>query len=141
MVHAAAAPLTEEEIQELLATITSWDFERRGGARTMRNPRKEYFDAIKSYSPSQVLNSAAAQGWAAGKLFQRVGQAFGDGPVTRDQIFDGLWGIKDDTLGGLTPALSFVKNQPAPPAKCVFPIQIQGGKWIAPQGANTTCTL
>ena len=48
MVHAGAAPLTEEEIQDLLATITSRDFERGSGTRTMRNPRTEYFDAIAS---------------------------------------------------------------------------------------------
>ena len=48
MVHAAAAPLTEEEIQDLLATITSGAFERGSGARTSRDPRAEYFDAIVS---------------------------------------------------------------------------------------------
>jgi phosphomannomutase/phosphoglucomutase len=48
MVHAAAAPLTEEEIQGLLATIASGDFERGAGASTTRNPRNDYFDAITS---------------------------------------------------------------------------------------------
>src|SRR5437899_7539656 len=48
MVHAAAAPLTEEEIQGLLATITSGSFERGRGTRTIRDPRAEYFDAIAS---------------------------------------------------------------------------------------------
>src|SRR5262245_20627051 len=46
MVHAAAAPLTEDEIQGLLATITHGDFERGRGTRTTRSPRQEYFDAI-----------------------------------------------------------------------------------------------
>ncbi len=48
MVHAGAAPLTEEEIQDLLATITSGAFERGTGTRTSRYPRAEYFDAITS---------------------------------------------------------------------------------------------
>jgi phosphomannomutase/phosphoglucomutase len=48
MVHAGAAPLTEEEIQGLLATITNGPFERGNGARTIRDPRAEYFDAIVS---------------------------------------------------------------------------------------------
>jgi phosphomannomutase/phosphoglucomutase len=48
MVHAAAAPLTEEEIQGLLATMTSGSFERGRGTRTARDPRAEYFDAIAS---------------------------------------------------------------------------------------------
>ena len=48
MVHAGAAPLTEEEIQGLLATIMSGSFESGRGARTIRDPRAEYFDAIAS---------------------------------------------------------------------------------------------
>src|SRR6266498_2234269 len=46
MVHAAAAPLTEEEIQDLLATIRARDFERGQGRRTARDPREDYFSAI-----------------------------------------------------------------------------------------------
>jgi phosphomannomutase/phosphoglucomutase len=46
MVHAAAAPLTEAEIQGLLATIRASDFERSPGTRTARDPREAYFGAI-----------------------------------------------------------------------------------------------
>jgi phosphomannomutase/phosphoglucomutase len=46
MVHAHAAPLTEEEIQGLLATIRSGAFERGRGRRTARDPREDYFAAI-----------------------------------------------------------------------------------------------
>jgi phosphomannomutase len=46
MVHAAAAPLTEEEIQGLLATIRAGSFERGAGTRTRRDPREDYFTAI-----------------------------------------------------------------------------------------------
>jgi phosphomannomutase / phosphoglucomutase len=46
MVHAEAAPLREEEIQGLLATIRAGDFERGQGKRTARSPREGYFTAI-----------------------------------------------------------------------------------------------
>src|SRR5438034_4169220 len=46
MVHAEAAPLREEEIQGLLATIRAGDFERGQGKRTARSPREDYFAAI-----------------------------------------------------------------------------------------------
>ncbi|HEX5529722.1 MAG TPA: phosphomannomutase/phosphoglucomutase, partial [Methylomirabilota bacterium] len=49
MVHAAAAPLTEEEIQGLLATIRSGDFERGRGSRTARDPREDYLAAITGH--------------------------------------------------------------------------------------------
>ncbi|HET8575636.1 MAG TPA: phosphomannomutase/phosphoglucomutase [Methylomirabilota bacterium] len=48
MVHAGALPLTEEEIQGLLATIRSGDFERGRGAGSSRSPREDYFEAITS---------------------------------------------------------------------------------------------
>src|SRR5262245_56209448 len=46
MVHAGAAPLTEDEIQELFAAIRAANFDRGEGRRTTRDPREEYFSAI-----------------------------------------------------------------------------------------------
>src|SRR5881397_3704750 len=46
MVHAGAAPLTEDEIQGLLATIRAGDFDRGQGKRTARSAREDYFTAI-----------------------------------------------------------------------------------------------
>jgi phosphomannomutase/phosphoglucomutase len=49
MVHAAAAPLTEDEIQGLLATIRSGDFERGAGNQSARDPREDYLAAITGH--------------------------------------------------------------------------------------------
>src|SRR6266545_5259752 len=49
MVHAGAAPLTEEEIQGLLATIRAGDFAAGAGTRAARDPREEYFRAITDH--------------------------------------------------------------------------------------------
>jgi len=46
MVHGGAAPLTEDEIQGLLATISSGDVEVGAGRQTERSPREDYFGAI-----------------------------------------------------------------------------------------------
>src|SRR5262245_58333131 len=46
MVHAGAAPLTEDEIQGLLSSVRSSDFEHGEGTRTNRDPREDYFGAI-----------------------------------------------------------------------------------------------
>jgi phosphomannomutase / phosphoglucomutase len=46
MVHAGAAPLTEDEIQGLLAAIRASDFERGEGTRITLDPREDYFGAI-----------------------------------------------------------------------------------------------
>ena len=49
MVHAGAAPLSEEEISGLLATIETDDFERGAGRLTTRDPREDYFNAISAH--------------------------------------------------------------------------------------------
>src|SRR5436309_3156868 len=79
MVHAGAAPLTEDEIQGLLATIRASDFERGQGTRTARDPRQEYFGAItKSVTlarPLKVMVDAGngIAGSCAPELLSRYG--------------------------------------------------------------------
>src|SRR5258705_6033043 len=79
MVHGGAAPLTEDEIQGLLATIASGDFERGPGHRTERNPRREYFDAIAARvtlaRPLKVVVDAGSgmRGSFAPELLRRLG--------------------------------------------------------------------
>jgi phosphomannomutase/phosphoglucomutase len=79
MVHGGAAPLTEDEIQGLLATISSGDFERGAGRRTERNPRREYFDAIAARvtlaRPLKVVVDAGngIAGSFAPELLRRLG--------------------------------------------------------------------
>src|SRR5207244_1890555 len=46
MVHPAAAPLSEEEIQTLRTTIERGDFETGNGGLHDRSPRDDYFDTI-----------------------------------------------------------------------------------------------
>jgi phosphomannomutase/phosphoglucomutase len=81
MVHAQAAPLTEEEIQGLLAAIRQGDFERGAGRRTGRDPREEYFGAITSRvrlaRPLSVVVDAGngIAGVFAPELLRRLGCA------------------------------------------------------------------
>src|SRR5258706_4276038 len=46
MVHPGAAPLSEDEIQALLRTIQSGDYENGNGGLSERSPREDYFDTI-----------------------------------------------------------------------------------------------
>jgi phosphomannomutase/phosphoglucomutase len=79
MVHAGAAPLTEEEIQGLLAAIEDNRFERGDGRRTRRDPREEYFAAITSRvhmpRPLKVVVDAGngIAGSFAPELLRRIG--------------------------------------------------------------------
>ena len=79
MVHAGAAPLTEDEIQGLLATIRSGDFATGAGRRIARDPRRDYFDAITTRvrlaRPLKVVVDAGngIAGSFAPELLRRLG--------------------------------------------------------------------
>jgi phosphomannomutase/phosphoglucomutase len=79
MVHAAAAPLTEDEIQGLLAAIRAGDFARGAGTRTHRDPREEYFaailDRVRLARPFTVVVDAGngIAGSFAPELLRRLG--------------------------------------------------------------------
>jgi phosphomannomutase/phosphoglucomutase len=79
MVHAGAAPLTEDEIQGLLATIRSGDVERGAGRRSARDPREDYFGAIlgqvRLARPLRVVVDAGngIAGVFAPELLRRLG--------------------------------------------------------------------
>jgi len=79
MVHAGAAPLTEDEIQGLLATIRASDFERGHGERSARDPREDYFEAITRLitlaQPLKVVVDAGngIAGSFAPELLRRLG--------------------------------------------------------------------
>ena len=54
-------------------------------------------------------------------------------------ILAGLWSIHDDTLGGLTAPLTFIRNQPAPQRMCWFHLTTQNRDWVSPDGFQQEC--
>jgi phosphomannomutase/phosphoglucomutase len=79
MVHAGAAPLSEDEIQGLRRSIETGDFERGRGRRTARDPREDYFGAILAQvrlaRPLHVVVDAGngVAGSFAPELLRRLG--------------------------------------------------------------------
>ena len=70
-------------------------------------------------------------GWVAGKLLEKAGAGIGE-PPTSAAILEGLWGLKDETLGGLTNPLTFVREKPAPPTVCWYNLLVRHGSWTTP---------
>ena len=79
MVHAAAQPLTEDEIQGLLDTIRRRDYAHGAGRMTSRDPREDYFAAIagrvRLERPLKVVVDAGngIAGSFAPELLRRLG--------------------------------------------------------------------
>jgi branched-chain amino acid transport system substrate-binding protein len=89
---------------------------------------REFHQVMETYAPNVELSAHASSGWVAAKLFERAAQGIAD-PSDSAQILEGLWSIRDETLGGLTSALTFVRDQPAPHVHCFFAMHIRSGAW------------
>jgi branched-chain amino acid transport system substrate-binding protein len=102
--------------------------------------QKAYRAALKKYIPGlgDEDSPAGLYAWVAGKLFQRAVQAAPAGPITPASVEQGMYSLKNETLGGLTPPLTFVKGKTTQ-IDCYFVIGIENGKWVAPQGDRTSC--
>ncbi len=104
---------------------------------------KEFHAAMDRIAPGLTLGQATMNGWASGKLLEaalaKVADKARAGNVTTAMILDGLWTVKDETLDGLSPGVSFVKGKPAPAIPCSFVLAIGKDGWTAPQGSKREC--
>src|SRR3954469_18208973 len=99
---------------------------------------QEFRDAYKTYAPNDPLTPNASQGWASAIVFEHAAAHVSAHP-TSAQILAGLWSMRNETFGGLTPPLTFVKGKAATDGRCSFAMQVQDGKIQAPFGLKTVC--
>jgi branched-chain amino acid transport system substrate-binding protein len=98
----------------------------------------QYRDTMARYSPGNTPTASGENGWAAAKLFELAESRASD-PTTSAGILDGLWSIKNESLGGLIPSTTFTKDQNAPEVKCWTVVVISGGQFTAPEGGQMHC--
>jgi len=106
-------------------------------------PLAEYGQALQNYAPSHLNDGVDSQtdGWLAGKIFEKAAANVSDNP-TSQEILAGLWGMKNESLGGLLEGgdvRTYTQGQPTPDTFCVYATKVQGGKWLAPQDLTPTC--
>jgi branched-chain amino acid transport system substrate-binding protein len=102
----------------------------------------DYRAAVAKYvhgkSPVE-LSSAGAGTWATGMLLAAATKNLGDNPTAND-VFEGLYGLKDETLGGLAlKPLNFVRDQPFPLINCVYFFKVANKQLTAPDGLKARC--
>ena len=138
--HPIYAPLVADEAQK--------DNPELAGAVGLRNvfpyfqsgtpATDEFQSAVRDYGGGTVLGVPSAVGWAAGKLLDRAAGAISEPPTT-ESLLAGLWSIKADTLGGLTPPLTFVRDQPPARVTCWFNLTVAQRAWVSPDGFRLNC--
>ena len=86
------------------------------------------------------LLATMTDAWAGGMLFAAAAKAgnLGSNP-TSAELISGLYALPHgDTLGGLTPPLTYQKGK-ATTVVCWFYAKIQNKKYTAPYGATPSC--
>jgi branched-chain amino acid transport system substrate-binding protein len=106
--------------------------------------QSEFRAALKQYAPALTPGPGAMAAWASGKLFQaavdRLGPEARTQPVTTAMILAGLGMIKNETLGGLAPPITFTPNQQAAPRlNCVWIELLTTAGWTTPRGSRPLC--
>ena len=123
----------DPNLDGLVASVLSSPYFQTGTPAT-----DEFHAAMKAFVPGAELAVGHSLGWTAGKLFEKAAANLPE-PPTSQAILEGLYSLKDDTLGGLTAPLNFVRGKTAPPVLCWFNIMIQKKNWVSPDNFKQNC--
>jgi len=124
------------DLEGAIAILPSFPWTLTSGSPAL----DEWGQAVRTYAPDALRSSFSSFGWASGKLLQAAAARVSDRP-TSAELLEGLYALHNETLGGLAPALNFVRGKPAPEADCVYVMRVAGGKWVATNGVQlTACT-
>jgi branched-chain amino acid transport system substrate-binding protein len=103
----------------------------------------EYAAALRSFAPKRLTegNGLQSGSWVTGKVIEAAGVHLPDKP-TKQAMFDALWMLKGEQLGGLAPgrtAITFTRDKATPDPMCMFFGTVKGGKWTAPSPPTPVC--
>lgn len=107
---------------------------------------KAMTSAFKKYQP-QIFkdpnyNEEVVESWVSGLLFTAAAKAGGLGAngadPTSQQLYDGLYKLNNETLGGMAPPLTFTQGKPNS-VKCWFWMRTKNGKFTTPYGLKPAC--
>jgi len=100
----------------------------------------QFVETLKRYAPGVLPGGSSENGWVAGKLFEKAAAAVpATGKPTSAGLLDGLWGIRNETLGGLTYPITFNRDQKATQVNCWYPVVISKASFNSPDGGAIHC--
>jgi branched-chain amino acid transport system substrate-binding protein len=102
-------------------------------------PVKEFQDALARYATGVLPGGSSENGWAAGKLFEKAVAAITTAKPTSAAVLDGLWSLRNETLGGLTYPITFNRDQNATQVNCWYTVVIGKGIWTSPDDGQIHC--
>jgi branched-chain amino acid transport system substrate-binding protein len=102
------------------------------------SPKMQFYrDAMDRYQPRAYRGDLGGGVFVAGKLLEeRIGPFIAEPPATA-QILEGLYALRNETLGGLLPGVGFVHGEHFGTNQCVVPVKLTGGKFVAHDAAES----
>ncbi|WP_019874110.1 ABC transporter substrate-binding protein [Sporichthya polymorpha] len=100
---------------------------------------KEYLQGMAAYAPGVGYSGMGSYAWSAGQMFAHAGRSFSDNP-TSQELFESLWKVRNEDLGGLIGPVSYVKGKGTITKPCTFIWGVDNGKFTAPNGLKQTCS-
>ncbi len=99
--------------------------------------------ALKTFMPDFTPDQSALSGWASGKLLEaamsKVSAKARAGSITTAMIYDGLYSLKNETLGGLGPGVTFERGKLPQTQPCYYAVAVIDKAYRAPLGAQKLC--
>jgi branched-chain amino acid transport system substrate-binding protein len=103
-------------------------------------PQTATFDqAVQQVTGGPPTSSFEAGAWLAGLVLQAASAHLPASNPTPADVLAGLYQIKDDTFGGLTPAITYTQGQPTTSPTCYYIIEVGKTQYEAPNGMQSTC--
>ena len=101
---------------------------------------QNYHTAVNEYAPNLAagLDGPTSNVWTSGALMVAASKYLTATPTTAE-IFEGLYAIRDNNLGGLTVPLTFHKGGLPTVGSCAFISGTHDGKYTAPNGGALVC--
>lgn len=125
----------DPNVKRLVSIVPTFPWTLASGAAA-----GEYQQAIKTYDPHLNKSAATSAAWASAKLLEAALHGISKGAtVSANDVLAGLYRLHDETLGGLTPRLNFVRGHPAPIAQCYFGTLLANGAWTPLNSGAAYC--
>ena len=98
-------------------------------------PVQQYRDAMDAagVSADEYSSPTNTAMWSVLQLFAKANANMSDDP-TKDETLAAMYTIKDETLDGLIPPITFTEGQLASARPCFWPYKLEGGEFSNPLG-------
>jgi branched-chain amino acid transport system substrate-binding protein len=99
---------------------------------------KRYLATLQKYVPGAEPQGSGSVGWAVAMMLEKVGANLPDNPTPQD-IYEGLWKVKNFDFDGYTAPLTFAKGEPASYPTCWWTMSIHNKQWTTPDNGKRSC--